>query len=46
MMARQRQDLIGVELSRLAGDEYLEDIMQHMRQMEVRTGTYLARLVR
>jgi hypothetical protein len=35
MMARQRQDIIGVELSRLAGDEYLEDIMQHMRQMEV-----------
>jgi hypothetical protein len=46
MMARQRQDLIGVELSRLAGDEYLEDIMQHMRQMEVRTGSFLARLVR
>jgi len=35
MMARQRQDIIGVELSRLAGDEYLEDIMHHMRQMEV-----------
>lgn len=35
MMTRQRQDIIGVELSRLAGDEYLEDIMQHMRQMEV-----------
>ncbi|EXL89529.1 hypothetical protein FOPG_00193 [Fusarium oxysporum f. sp. conglutinans race 2 54008] len=35
MMARQRQDIIGVELSRLAGDEYLEDIMQHMRQMEI-----------
>ncbi|KAI3587062.1 cyclin-like protein, partial [Fusarium oxysporum f. sp. albedinis] len=37
MMARQRQDIIGVELSRLAGDEYLEDIMQHMRQMEDET---------
>ncbi|KAG7403856.1 G1/S-specific cyclin CCN1 [Fusarium oxysporum f. sp. rapae] len=33
MMARQRQDIIGVELSRLVGYEYLEDIMQHMRQM-------------
>ncbi|KAF5250224.1 hypothetical protein FANTH_4549 [Fusarium anthophilum] len=37
MMARQRQDIIGVELSRLAGEEYLEDIMQHMRQMEDET---------
>jgi hypothetical protein len=35
MIARQRQEIIGVELSRLTGDEYLEDIMQHMRQMEV-----------
>ncbi|SCV61227.1 related to G1/S-specific cyclin [Fusarium fujikuroi] len=26
-----------MELSRLAGDEYLEDIMQHMRQMENET---------
>jgi two-component sensor histidine kinase len=34
MMSRQRQELIGDELSRLAGDEYLEDIIQHMRQME------------
>ncbi|EGU71878.1 hypothetical protein FOPG_19144 [Fusarium oxysporum f. sp. conglutinans race 2 54008] len=37
MMARQRQDIIGAELSGLAGDEYLEDIMQHMRQMEDET---------
>ncbi|EGU71894.1 hypothetical protein HZS61_003338 [Fusarium oxysporum f. sp. conglutinans] len=37
MMARQRQDIIGVELSRLAGYEYLEDIMQHMREMEDET---------
>jgi hypothetical protein len=35
MMARQRQEIISGELSRLAGDEYLEDIVQHMRQMEV-----------
>lgn len=35
MIARRRQDIIGVELSRLVGYEYLEDIMQHMRQMEV-----------
>lgn len=34
MIARNRQDIIAGELSRLAGDEYLEDIMQHMRQME------------
>jgi hypothetical protein len=45
MMARQRQDIIGVELSRLAGDEYLEDIMQHMRQMEVSRSDTLAHLV-
>ncbi|KAG7408196.1 G1/S-specific cyclin CCN1 [Fusarium oxysporum f. sp. rapae] len=37
MIARQRQDIIGVELSRLVGYEYLEDIMQHMRQMEDET---------
>ncbi|KAF5968215.1 G1 S-specific cyclin [Fusarium coicis] len=34
MMSRQRQELIGNELSRLAGDEYLEDIIQYMRRME------------
>ncbi|KAG6039336.1 hypothetical protein E4U41_002878 [Claviceps citrina] len=36
MIARNRQDIIASELSRLAGDEYLEDIMLHMRQMEAR----------
>jgi hypothetical protein len=36
MIARNRQDIIAGELSRLAGEEYLEDIMQHMRQMEAR----------
>ena len=36
MMARNRQDMIANELSRQASDEYLEDIMQHMRHMEVR----------
>lgn len=35
MIARQRQDIIGSELSRLAGEEYLEDIMRHMKHMEV-----------
>lgn len=35
MIARKRQDIIGSELSRLAGEEYLEDIMDHMKQMEV-----------
>ncbi|KAK2926491.1 Cyclin-like [Fusarium oxysporum f. sp. vasinfectum] len=37
MIARRRQGIIGVELSRLVGYEYLEDIMQHMRQMEDET---------
>lgn len=36
MIARQRQEIIASELSRIAGDEYLEDIMKHMRHMEVR----------
>ena len=36
MIARNRQEIIANELSRLASDEYLEDIMQHMRHMEVR----------
>ncbi|KAJ4176504.1 hypothetical protein FALCPG4_018691 [Fusarium falciforme] len=34
MLARQRQDMIAGELSRLAADEYLEDILQHLRRME------------
>ena len=38
MIARNKQEMIANELSRLAGDEYLEDIMQHMRHMEVRNG--------
>ncbi|ERT01970.1 uncharacterized protein SPSK_05321 [Sporothrix schenckii 1099-18] len=37
MLARNRQEMIGNELSRLASDEYLEDIMQHMRHMEDET---------
>ncbi|CRK40418.1 hypothetical protein BN1708_008212, partial [Verticillium longisporum] len=37
MIARQRQEIIANELSRLAGDEYLEDIMKHMRHMEDET---------
>lgn len=36
MLARNKQEMIANELSRLACDEYLEDIMQHIRQMEVR----------
>lgn len=35
MIARNKQDMIANELSRLASDEYLEDIMQHVRHMEV-----------
>ena len=34
MIARQRQDVIAGELSRLAADEYLEDILKHMQTME------------
>lgn len=37
LLAWNRQELIGNELSRLASDEYLEDIMQHLRQMEDET---------
>ncbi|KAI1326161.1 cyclin [Xylariaceae sp. FL0255] len=37
MLARNRQEMIANELSRLAGEEYLEDIMQHMRHMEDET---------
>lgn len=34
MIARTRQDIVAGELSRLAADEYLEDIMEHMKHME------------
>ncbi|KAI0473605.1 cyclin [Xylariaceae sp. FL0804] len=37
MLARNRQEMIANELSRLAADEYLEDIMQHVRHMEDET---------
>ncbi|ODA76166.1 hypothetical protein RJ55_08449 [Drechmeria coniospora] len=37
MIARQRQDVIAGELSRLAADEYLEDILKHMQTMEDET---------
>ncbi|KAK1767135.1 cyclin-like protein [Phialemonium atrogriseum] len=37
MLARNKQEMIANELSRLACDEYLEDIMQHMRHMEDET---------
>ncbi|KAL5876916.1 hypothetical protein ACKVWC_006074 [Pyricularia oryzae] len=37
ILARNRREVIGNELSRLAGEEYLEDIMQHMRHMEDET---------
>ena len=36
LLAWNRQELISNELSRLAADEYLEDIMVHLRHMEVR----------
>lgn len=34
MVRRQRQELMANELSKQAVDDYLEDIMRHMRQME------------
>jgi len=37
MLARSKQEMIANELSRLACDEYLEDVMQHMRHMEDET---------
>ncbi|KAK1828534.1 G1/S-specific cyclin CLN1 [Podospora conica] len=37
LIARNKQETIANELSRLACDEYLEDIMQHMRHMEDET---------
>jgi hypothetical protein len=37
MMARTRQDQIADELTRLASDEYLEDILEHLKQMEMET---------
>lgn len=37
LLAWNRQELIANELSRLASDEYLEDIMQHLRHMEDET---------
>ncbi|KAI4597596.1 hypothetical protein KJ359_004300 [Pestalotiopsis sp. 9143b] len=37
MLARNRQAMIGEELSRLASEEYLEDIMQHLSYMEDET---------
>jgi len=39
LIAWNRQELISNELSRLASDEYLEDIMKHLRQMEVRVNS-------
>ncbi|EGS19215.1 uncharacterized protein CTHT_0058400 [Thermochaetoides thermophila DSM 1495] len=37
MIARNKQEMIANELSRLACDEYLEDIMKHIHQMEEET---------
>jgi hypothetical protein len=36
-IARQRQELMANELSRQAADDYMEDIMKHMRHMEDET---------
>jgi hypothetical protein len=36
LIARQRRELMANELSRQASDDYMEDIMKHMRQMEVK----------
>ncbi|KAG6025331.1 hypothetical protein E4U19_003248 [Claviceps sp. Clav32 group G5] len=36
IILQNRQDMIASDLSRLAGDEYLEDIILHMKEMEAR----------
>jgi hypothetical protein len=35
MLGRQKQEAMANELSRQACDEYMEDIVDHMRDMEV-----------
>jgi hypothetical protein len=35
LIARQRQELMANELSRQACEDYMEDIMKHLRHMEV-----------
>lgn len=40
LIARRKQELIGNELSRLAADEYLEDVMKHMGHMEARRSSH------
>ena len=40
LIARQRQELMANELSRQASDDYMEDIMKHMRHMEVNCLTF------
>lgn len=36
MFARERQELMANELSRQVAEDYLEDVMKHMSQMEVK----------
>ena len=38
-VARQRQQLIASELSRLDSDEYAQDMLEHMLRLDVRDGT-------
>lgn len=42
LIARNKQEMIANNLSRLACDEYLEDIMQHIRHMEVRMSKFVS----
>lgn len=41
LIARQRQEMMANELSRQASDDYLEDILKHMKQMEVNIPGFL-----
>jgi len=34
LIAKQRQEMIAGELSRLDADEYLDDILEHLHQLE------------
>lgn len=40
LIARQRQELMANELSRQASNDYMEDILKHMKQMEVKRLDY------
>lgn len=46
LIARQRQEMMANELSRQASEDYLEDILKHMKQMEVCMPSVLVWIIR